>query len=94
MMVLPGDCFSFSINAQSIGVCWPMARIASSSIRVSSNSPPRGNMADGSPNVSPKQRFTRSSVPPISWATTAELVVTPSTRPVRINSAIRVVTPS
>ena len=30
----------------------------------------------------------------ISWATTAELVITPSTIPLRINSAISVVTPS
>jgi TRAP-type C4-dicarboxylate transport system permease large subunit len=33
-----------------------------------------------------------SSPPAISWATTAELVLTPCTTPARISSAIRVVT--
>ena len=81
MIVLPGEAFSFSINAQSTGRCLAIARIASSSMSVSSNSAPCGRIAVGSPKDSPGQRFTKSSVPPISWDTTAELVVTPSTRP-------------
>ncbi len=61
---------------------------------VNSNASPCGSNASSTPTLRPSTRLTRSSTPAISCAMTAELVVTPSTIPARINSATSVVTPS
>ena len=63
-------------------------------ISVNSNAPPCGNSDSATPASRPSKRLTQSNTPAISCATTAELVVTPSTIPTRINSATSVVTPS
>ena len=51
-----------------------------------SNAPPCGNSDSATPASRPSTRLTRSNTPAISCATTAELVVTPSTIPTRNNS--------
>ena len=73
----------------------PFAVMALSS--VISNTPPRGSRSRRRFNCGcsdARIRRTRSRVPAISWATTAELVSTPSTTPFRMSSAMSVVTPS
>ncbi|OQB34902.1 MAG: hypothetical protein BWY09_02515 [Candidatus Hydrogenedentes bacterium ADurb.Bin179] len=94
MMVLPSEARSLAMSSLSRGIYRSMASRISPLTSDNSNSPPRGNNDGSIPKGRPGHRLTSSRVPPISWATTAELVETPSTMPARINSAMSVVTPS
>ncbi|OQB27859.1 MAG: hypothetical protein BWY09_03164 [Candidatus Hydrogenedentes bacterium ADurb.Bin179] len=94
MIVFPSEARSLAMSSLSRGMYCSIASRISPLTSDSSNSPPLGNNDGSIPKGFPGHRLTSSRVPPISWATTAELVDTPSTMPMRINSAMSVVTPS
>ena len=99
--MLPSRANKQSYRSHPSGISAWMAERCARDSSVSSKTPPRGNRSAGigrftsGPISAPiGMRFTRSSVPAISCATTAELVIAPSTNPRWIIPAISVVTPS
>ena len=94
MMVSPGASRARRSRSSSTTISCLTIRSVSPLITVVSNSPPFGSRLSGRPSFRPSTRCTLSRPPAISWATTAELVLTPCTMPARISSAISVVTPS
>ncbi len=94
MIVSPGALNALPIRSMSIPISPFISLSVSPSISVTSNNDPFGRMSSLIPSLSPLTRLTLSRLPAISCAITAELVMTPSTMPLWISSAIRVVTPS